>query len=110
MNPQLKQSWLAALRSGHYKQAFGHLRVSTGMGDVRHCAMGVLYDLITPKPAFLPDPSPFAIFETVSGGGSFVPAERLAAVGLTPMQQQLIASLNDNGKNFDEIADIIERD
>jgi hypothetical protein len=108
MNPQLKQSWLAALRSGEYKQAFGHLRITTGMGDVRHCAMGVLYDLITPKPAVIREP-PFPFhFEGVSS--PFMAAHELAAVGVAPAQQQLIACLNDHGKTFDEIADIIERD
>jgi hypothetical protein len=103
MNPQLKQSWVGALRSGAYRQAFGHLRVSTEFG-VRHCAMGVLYDLIAPPP----DP-----FDETAGEdwlSPFMPEARLAAAGVSQYQQRLIASLNDHGSTFEQIADIVERD
>lgn len=100
MNPQLKQSWVAALRSDQYKQAFGHLRVSTQSG-VKHCAMGVLYDLIETRSAH-----PFS----EEWLAPFMAEQRLASVGVTSIQQRFIASLNDHGKTFAEIADIIERD
>jgi hypothetical protein len=97
MNPQLKQSWLAALRGGTYTQGFGHLRTAT-IDGVRHCAMGVLYELIGAPPLHpvLADP--------------FMPEAVFAAVGVFGVQQRLIASLNDHGRTFEQIADIIERD
>lgn len=43
MTDDLKTAWVAALRSGRYKQGRGSLR-SSG----RHCAFGVLLDLYDP--------------------------------------------------------------
>jgi hypothetical protein len=40
MNPDIKAKWIAALRSGEYKQATGRLR----RGDA-FCCLGVLCDL-----------------------------------------------------------------
>lgn len=40
MNPEIKAKWVAALRSGEYKQGRGQLRI----GD-RFCCLGVLCDL-----------------------------------------------------------------
>lgn len=40
MNPEIKARWVAALRSGEYKQTFGVLKNSQG-----HCCLGVLCDL-----------------------------------------------------------------
>ncbi len=40
MNPEIKQQWLQALRSGEYQQARGNLRV-----DNTFCCLGVLCDL-----------------------------------------------------------------
>lgn len=41
MNPEVKAKWIAALRSGEYKQGFYQLRQSDG----RSCCLGVLCDL-----------------------------------------------------------------
>jgi hypothetical protein len=110
VNPQLKQSWIAALRSGHYTQGRGLLRERSLTGDARFCAMGVLFDLIaTPaqwdrltKPAVR-----FGMSDEVSG---YMPAEILGEIGVSDMQQALIAGLNDDGKTFEQIADVIEKD
>jgi hypothetical protein len=40
MNPEIRARWVAALRSGEYRQGDGHLR----MGD-RLCCLGVLCEL-----------------------------------------------------------------
>ena len=40
MNPEAKQAWVAALRSGEYQQGFGKLRDTKG-----YCCLGVLCDL-----------------------------------------------------------------
>jgi hypothetical protein len=42
MNPSVKAKWVAALRSGEYKQAVGRLRWKPSGG---FCCMGVLCDL-----------------------------------------------------------------
>lgn len=43
MNPEIKQRWVAALRSGEYPQAKSALRSSDGF-----CCLGVLCDVIAP--------------------------------------------------------------
>lgn len=40
MNPGVKKKWVAALRSGKYKQTIGNLKTSEG-----YCCLGVLCDL-----------------------------------------------------------------
>lgn len=44
MNPEIKTEWLAALRSGEYKQETGILRARGGF-----CCLGVLCDLYVKK-------------------------------------------------------------
>lgn len=41
MNPEIKQKWVAALRSGNYRQGKGKLRTH----DDRFCCLGVLCDI-----------------------------------------------------------------
>lgn len=45
MNAEVKQAWLAALRSGEYQQAHSRLHDTDEGGNVRHCCLGVLCDL-----------------------------------------------------------------
>lgn len=42
MNPEVKARWVAALRSGEYRQAQSALRTKDG-----HCCLGVLCDLFS---------------------------------------------------------------
>lgn len=44
MNPEIKARWVAALRSGEYKQGRGDLRRESG----EFCCLGVLCDLFDP--------------------------------------------------------------
>jgi hypothetical protein len=44
MNPEIRAQWIAALRSGEYKQARGMLTERTEDGD-KHCCLGVLCQL-----------------------------------------------------------------
>jgi len=41
MNPEVKAKWVAALRSGEYKQGTDHLRTNAGC----FCCLGVLVDI-----------------------------------------------------------------
>lgn len=103
MNPELKQKWLAALRSGNYRQGQGQLHNA----DNQFCCLGVLCDIV--------DPSRWSDRD---GGESYVylgltcismPAESfLSDVGLTQLVADELADLNDHGATFTEIADRIE--
>jgi hypothetical protein len=45
MKPEIKEKWLAALRSGEYEQVKGYLAVEVGDNKKNFCCLGVLCDL-----------------------------------------------------------------
>jgi hypothetical protein len=47
MNEQVKAKWIAALKSGEYKQCKGALKQKENDG-VRHCCLGVLLEVLGP--------------------------------------------------------------
>lgn len=54
MNPEVKEKWVNALRSGEYKQCRNTLRKPDTKGfnyksHYRHCCLGVLSDLFVPE-------------------------------------------------------------
>ena len=97
MDKELKEKWVAALRSGHYKQGKDWLRV----GDT-FCCWGVLRDLIDPAD---------------KEDRRCLPARHMVAAGLPPFfDTSKLESMNDgvgewngNQQNFAQIADYIER-
>lgn len=100
MNQELKAKWVAALRSGNYKQAQGKLQDGDAL-----CCLGVLREIVTPG-------------STESRGGqNQMPVQAVInALGI-PLyvgdSDALIAAatfseMNDSGKSFSEIADAIE--
>ena len=108
MNPEIKQKWLEALRSGKYKQGRGLLRDSKN----QFCCLGVLCDIIKPNGWRLsPHTIPIPTYSFLYGDGAaeFVLRNNvLKYVGMTDVQHDALVNLNDNGKTFDEIADYIE--
>jgi hypothetical protein len=48
MKTELKQKWLAALRSGEYRQGMRNLKYNQE-GEVYHCCLGVLAEMADPK-------------------------------------------------------------
>jgi hypothetical protein len=93
MNSALKQAWVRALRSGKYEQGRGALRSHS-----RYCAMGVLYDLVVP------------FTERWRTWGALIPEPVLQTHGISPACQKFIATLNDRGHTFEQIADLIDQD
>jgi len=45
MNPEIKEKWIAALKSGKYRRATGRLVTREGETPVAHCCLGVLCDI-----------------------------------------------------------------
>lgn len=132
MNPYVKALWVDALRSGDYDQGQGLLREVDG----GYCCLGVLCDLAV-KNGIIPEPEVTRGLETVDGitdafvygtvaedgetfstreNAVYLPVEvqdwsgvskhgdRMAADGSVSS----LAVLNDEGKSFEYIADIIE--
>lgn len=115
MTPELKAAWIAALRSGEYKQGHEYLH----QGE-QFCCLGVLCEVAGGSWTQEEDPSIFSSF----GRTEFLFLEELESFGLSYGEQTACYSLNDGTINenearewgverrphsFDEIADWIER-
>lgn len=101
MKPGIKKRWVAALRSGDYRQARGALK----RGKYAHCCLGVLCD-IAPKSV-----GEWRGHTFVSGGvkdAAMLPPGVQAWAGLDADATHGLASKNDLGVSFEQIADYIE--
>jgi hypothetical protein len=110
MDQVLKDQWVAALRSGAYKQGQKQLRRE---GDF-FCCLGVLCDLVSPN-GWLP-----GYYDSDQGGAYFgygygantnssMPSDAmLADVDLPGVIASDLATMNDEGNTFAVIADYIE--
>jgi hypothetical protein len=124
MKSQVKEKWIAALRSGEYDQGIERLRTLT-----RFCCLGVLCDLYSKETGIewnYHSPSEghsLSGFE-FDGQREFLPSSVVEWSGLETrspeinilvsdedeeyLDTQALAELNDNGENFFKIADLIE--
>lgn len=118
MNPEVKAAWVAALRSGDYKQTKFKLRdVSTG----GFCCLGVLCEIsglgtwderdVTPQ--FIETANPKNRNSGVLTSGVMRWAGLTNRIGMYRRPQddtagESLSRDNDRGKTFAEIADIIE--
>jgi len=82
---ELLDKWIAALRSGEYRQGYGALRNSRG----EMCCLGVFRHISECK-------------------GSLYGKLLKAYDWPFSLDQRILSSLNDVGKSFDEIASIID--
>lgn len=96
MNPELKAKWIAALRSGEYKQVTARLRTREG-----YCCLGVLC-MVAGVP--------------ITEDGSCVEGENSKAGYQTIFDMvggddagRSLYERNDSGASFSEIADYIEK-
>lgn len=118
MKPEIKQKWVAALRSGQYSQATGRLRRQDA-----YCCLGVLCDLYqkeTGDGQWVPiDPITTDGYDFLNSN-ALVPTEVQRWAGLPSADPSVpvpglnvprgLAYLNDNGNKFTDIADIIEKE
>lgn len=101
MNRDLKAKWIAALRSGEYRQVHGELRSGSG-GTERFCCLGVLCEVARVRRVVQEQYR----FDDGTISGICLAGALLAAVG-DDRQNQLM-SLNDAPTAFADIADWIE--
>lgn len=136
MNPEIKERWLAALRSGDYKQTDGYLNVSSdnpeGSEFDGYCCLGVLCEIAVADGVIqkqrvsgqnffeFGDPSrddwdysvlPISVQEW-AGLTEGNPSVNLLEEGDDPEADNWtpVSEPNDNGASFEKIADLIERD
>lgn len=102
MIAELKEAWLAALRSGNYKQTIERLQDRDFGG---YCCLGVLCDVFDPSGW---DGVTYR-FNGKGGNNQKLPDAMLYRIGMSDDAQEHLMELNDsNGYSFKEIADYIE--
>lgn len=106
MNPQIKQDWLAALRSGEYPQGTGRLltKATECMRHDTYCCLGVLCRVADIP--IRPDGVRWA------DGRDIDFRDLLKRTGLTHSEAEKvchITTMNDSGKSFKEIARWLEK-
>lgn len=106
MNPEIKTKWIAALRSGSYKQTTGVLRDSRG-----YCCLGVLCDVVDPdkwvKASEVGDDFTQADIND-ERNQQLLPVRVMKATCLHRNEQLALSQMNDTGSSFTAIADHIE--
>jgi len=136
MDPDIKAQWVAALRSGEYKQGEKALAILDGDDGPKYCCLGVLCELAEKAGVHLnTHPEYIPAFEAAAGtvqikvyGGEYsvTPSAVKAWAGLTVSNPEVevklpgddvttvtsVASLNDGNfgpkYDFNQIADVIE--
>ena len=119
MNPKVKAKWLKALRSGEYDQTESTLLERTPEGD-KFCCLGVLCNLYAqehPGTGFRLQDHNYKFFGTSWNlPAKVVQWAKISLAAKYPNNRFTLDSaetkligLNDNGKDFNKIADWIER-
>lgn len=126
MKPEIKKKWVAALRSGKYKQGTRALAPDLGpsVKDSTFCCLGVLSDLFLLENGFgnLPPPVRWMCVDEVSASSGALPSCVAAWAGCLSLDPVVgsglgTASLSchndgqgniERKKNFKKIADLIE--
>ncbi len=106
MKPSWKKKWLAALRSGEYRQGRKYLRQQR-KGQDRYCCLGVLCDLTAPKKWANLRTACSAYAHDSSGSDMPSRAIRVRA-GIEIEDAVALADMNDTGCRFTTIARWIE--
>jgi hypothetical protein len=99
MDTKLKKKWVAALRSGKFKQ--GSLAL---LAQGSYCCLGVLCRVSGMTPQAIKN------LECEEGDtNGLLPKSLRKEFGITDRQQRALALMNDDGCSFDAIADRIEK-
>jgi hypothetical protein len=114
MSDDLVKKWVAALRSGEYKQGKGYLKYVEG-GKTLYCCLGVLCELTGPgvvEKREYGEPILDRICTKWNEQSCLLPESVKNAAGLYSdcgsFDGGVLMNLNDSGIPFNEIADLIE--
>lgn len=101
MDNDIKNKWVAALRSGKYRQGRGHLRNNND----EYCCLGVLCDVVDTTRW----ESGYTCYEYEECSGQ-LPSEMVKYLDISDVNQSSLINMNDIKKStFEEIADWIEK-
>lgn len=110
MNNEVKAKWIAALRSGEFKQGQRYLAYENE-GSIYHCAIGVLCELAH-REGIVSRTIDEHGYYYYDNKGSFPPDRVMEWAGITSFPRingKAIVFMNDDyGLSFSEIADQIE--
>lgn len=111
MNPKVKKLWIAALKSGKYKQGVGALKTN----DDKYCCLGVLCDIYRKEKkvkGFIKNINNKYEFQNSSGilSDKVMNWAKLEDRNPDISTGKSLAVINDNGTTFKEIADIIKKE
>lgn len=111
MKKQLRDEWVKALRSGEYKQGRrGRLREKDADGNVCHCCVGVLQELLG-DPNKEIDDNRWTYLDELKIT-ALLPSAASHFSNISDVQMRdaryKLAEMNDNGYSFTQIADWIE--
>lgn len=131
MNKKVKKKWLRWLRSGQYDQIAGMMCAETTDGDNSFCCLGVLSNIHAETYGKScwdgPDIEKSGSYvRTVKGADGSRVKRKIAPLeyrghqdalplavtrwsGLSGNDQEILATMNDRGKTFIQIADYIEK-
>jgi hypothetical protein len=100
MDKEWKEKWVAALRSGEYKQIQGFLHTEGGF-----CCLGVLTDIVDPQ---WQESSLNVLRDSESGSIGTLPSRirRITNLGDTYVDE--LTEMNDSGHTFEKIATYVE--
>lgn len=124
MNQEIKARWVAALRSGRYQQGTSALCLLTDSGEEWHCCLGVLSEIAVQDGIVVKEPDRavtrawFGTDDGMSRLGNFnyLPPQVSEWAHLSQFNPFVtidgktahLASFNDGGYTFAQIADAIE--
>lgn len=107
MDAEIKSKWVAALRSGDYVQGAGGLKQLTD-GVVQHCCLGVLCEVLGTRQELPEESSVWLFGEEEETDHGYLPQSVERSTGIDGVTQRQLATKNDTGSSFAEIADYIE--
>jgi hypothetical protein len=114
MNQKFKQFWLENLRNGKFNQGNDNLCSVSDSGKKSHCCLGVLGEIIAEKQIkdhkkrINIELKPLRNIYSFNGATGLLPTSISEMVTINLTIQDLLASLNDRGATFKQIADVIE--
>lgn len=116
MKPEIKEKWVAELRGGKRLQGKGCLRQETLNHECEYCCLGVLAEIAVDEGVARWDDNTLVGPDGRASAGYLIPAvmdwasvdSRDPVVKNEVNRGMPLSSLNDSGKTFSEIADLIE--